>query len=81
MLGKTMRDEVSGFTGIATGKLEWMNGCVQFFLKPKIGDDQKMRDGEWIDSNQLTVVGDGITMEKRDTGGPAAEGIPTRFHG
>ena len=39
--GKTYRDIVSGFEGICTGKIEWMYGCTQYILAPKVESTSK----------------------------------------
>lgn len=59
-LGQKVEDVVSGFTGIATGKNEWLNGCLQYCVVPRIDKDGKKESGTWIDEQQLKVVDDGI---------------------
>jgi len=67
-LGQKLRDKVSGFEGIATSRIEYLNGCVQFCLKPK-STDGKMPEGEYIDIQQLEVVDDGLSIKPKKTGG------------
>ena len=69
-LGDKVRDKVTGFEGIATSRVEYINKCVQFCVKPKMGKDNKMPDGEYIDIDQLEVVGEGVLIESEPTGGP-----------
>jgi len=69
-LGNLIRDKVTGFEGIATARVEYINGCVQYCIKPKMGKDKKMPEGEYIDLDQLEVVGNGIYIEPEPTGGP-----------
>lgn len=69
-LGQEVRDVVTGFAGIAVSRLEFLNGCVQYCVKPKAGDDGKMPEGEWIDIQQLEVVSRGIRVPQRASGGP-----------
>lgn len=61
-LGQTVRDKVTGFTGIATAKIEYLNGCLQFHVRPKMatpkkGEAPKYPEGKYIDVEQLDVVG------------------------
>lgn len=75
-LGCEVEDLVSGFRGIATGRIEYMNGCVQYSVKPKLDKDGKVLAAEWFDVQSLRRVGDGITQVRRDTGGPDANAAP-----
>lgn len=69
MLGKKLRCKVTGFTGIATAEVKYINGCTQYCVVPKVGKDNKRPDGEYIDIQQLEVVGDGVSIIPTDTGG------------
>ena len=68
MLGKKVRDKVTGFEGIATSKVEFIGGCIQFCVKPKSKKDN-MPDGAYIDIEQLEVIGKGPKITPRPTGG------------
>jgi len=69
-LGNKVRDKVTGYEGVATARVEYLNGCVQYCVKPKVGSDGKMPEPEYIDVQQLEVVSDGTTVEPSKTGGP-----------
>jgi hypothetical protein len=71
-LGDRARDKISGFTGIVTGKCEYLNGCVQFLLRPeKLDKDGKRIDGEWVDYQQLELINSGTYFKNEDRpGGP-----------
>jgi len=79
-LGQKVRDIVTGFTGIATAKVEYLNGCVQFHVRPTVatpkkGESQEYPDGKYIDVEQLRVVGKSkIKLQPRD-GEPPSGGI------
>jgi len=72
-LGKKVKDVVTGLTGIATGKAEYLNGCVQIFIEPKLNKDGKA-NGHWIDEVQVKDVGPGVNVISRkqikSPGGP-----------
>lgn len=68
-LGVKLRDKVSEVEGICIGRIEYLNGCVQYAIKPKVTKDGKSHEAEWIDSQQLEQTGDGITIKQRKTGG------------
>lgn len=71
-LGDTVKDPVTGYSGIAAGRTTWLNGCV------RIGVQAKMRDGkvpelEWFDETQLV----GPKLKKTQAaGGPQQDPTP-----
>jgi hypothetical protein len=68
-LGTELRDKVTGFTGIAMTRVEFLNGCIQYGLKPKVNDKEphKMTETIHIDVAQLELV----KHEKVDVKKPA----------
>ncbi len=71
VLGNKVKCLVTGFTGIASAKVEYLNGCIQFCVRQSVGKDGKMPEGEYIDVQQLKVVPGGITIPQKETGGPS----------
>jgi len=65
-LGMWVKDIVTRFEGFVTGRTEYLNGCVQCCVTPRVDKDGKMVDGHWIDENQLKKIGDGITVKKME---------------
>jgi len=59
-LGNRVRDLVSGFTGIATARTEYMNGCVQFAITSSSEDGTKEPVSRWLDTEQLEFVDGGV---------------------
>lgn len=70
MLGKKVKCIVTGFEGIATGRCEYLNGCVQYRVEPPMKADGTTVD-KWIDVGQLEITGEGVIVAKRDAGGPS----------
>jgi len=70
-LGMRLKDKITGFMGIAIAKSEFMNGCVQYYLKARLDKDGKVQDAVVFDSQQLEFVDDGLSSdkEKKPTGG------------
>lgn len=68
-LGDKLRDRVSEVEGICIGRIEYLNGCRQYAIKPKIGKDGKVHDAEWVDSQQVEKVNGGLNIKKTGTGG------------
>lgn len=85
-LGKKLRDKVSGFTGIASTRNDFMTGNTQFNLTTKVGEDGTSKDMSF-DIHQLEFVSDeGITVIEAptDTGitlGEEVEDIVTGVKG
>jgi len=55
-LGDYVRDKITNFEGLTLGKSEYLNGCVQFEVQPRIDKEGKMSESEWIDEQQLEVI-------------------------
>jgi len=56
-LGAEYRDKVTGFKGICTGFCEYISGCNQALLIPRMGKDGKSPDGGWYDVQRLERAG------------------------
>jgi hypothetical protein len=53
-IGSRVTDIINGFSGLAVGRIEYLNGCRQFLVKPeKLDKDGKPLDGVWIDEQNL----------------------------
>lgn len=73
-LGSKVRDMVTGVTGIAVARCEYLNGCVQYCLVPPAKKGATERpEGVYLDVGQLEVVGNGINIPQRPTGGPQVD--------
>ena len=55
-LGDKVKDSVSGFTGIAVGRTEWLQGCARITIQPAVGKDGKLPDSATFDEPQLIVL-------------------------
>lgn len=55
-LGNVYEDGITGFKGTATGKCEYLSGCNQVLLVPKVDKDGKRLAGEWFDIQRLVLV-------------------------
>lgn len=59
-LGDKVEDRVTGLVGIAVARIEYLNGCVQWCLQPRVAEDAMKIDSHYIDEGQLKRIGDGI---------------------
>lgn len=63
--GDTVRDKVTGFTGIVVARYDYISGCNRYCVQPKVGADGKMPDSTNIDEpalEQLDVLR--ITLDR-----------------
>lgn len=60
MLGKKVRDKVTGVEGICTGKCEYLYGCTQYNIVPAVAADSKLPDTYWFDEGRIEIIGDGV---------------------
>ncbi len=75
LLGFTLRDKVTGFMGVATGHVEYITGCNQVLLVPKVDADGKLRESNWFDVQrcELLPAEDHVTVDNGVTPGPDKE--------
>ena len=78
MLGKKVKCKVTGCTGIAISKIEYMNGCIQYHVQPKELKDWIPVDAKWFDDQQLEIVdAERVVKAKKGTpGGPPPLSTP-----
>lgn len=55
ILGMRVRDRVTDFIGIATGKIIFLNGCVQYSIAPKVSRSNRLEEELNVDIQQLQV--------------------------
>ncbi len=75
ILGRTVRDQISGFEGVATARTEYLNGCTQVCITPrtlrKSGGPSR---GVWFDEVQIEVCDEQARTpdgtDHNPTGGP-----------
>jgi len=64
LLGKKVKDKITGFEGIATSKHIYLTGCNQYALQPVINKEGKVPDREYFDEGRLEIIGEGINLEE-----------------
>ena len=78
-MGKKVKDVVTGFTGIVTGKLEALYGCTQYVITAPLKDKEKAEDNKVvIDEGRVKVLGQGIRPKevKAKSGKKGADSVP-----
>jgi len=74
-LGDKVRDLHSGFTGIATSRVEFLTGCIQYAVQPPhVKKGESFPDAVYLDECRL----ENLTTKKKPAkdlakGGPSAK--------
>ena len=70
-LGDKLKDKITGFEGIVTGRHQWINNCNTYSVKPQTLKDGVPQDSCNFDEPQLDLVEEKAIPEmNRKTGGP-----------
>lgn len=82
-LGSKVRDSITGFTGIATSKHEYLNGCIRISITPPVDKEGKMQEPQVFDIQQIEVVDEPAkaaapAVEATRTGGDRPMNAPHR---
>jgi hypothetical protein len=64
-LGTVVTDSLTGFTGTATSRTEYLFGCVRVYVEPTGLHDGSPIEGQYFDEQRLT------TKSAAKVGGPA----------
>lgn len=63
-LGAEAKDKISGFEGIIVGRIEYLFGCAQYGISPKVTEAGKPPgDTIYFDEGRIEVTGLGIKPE------------------
>ena len=55
-LGSRVKDRITGFTGIASGRAEYQFGCAQVLITPEGLKDGQPLNAHWFDEQRVEVV-------------------------
>lgn len=78
LLGHEVTDRVSGFTGVVTGYVQYISGCNQVLVIPKVGKDAAFKGGEWFDVQRVKKVAGSKAIVLDNTKTPGADKAPAR---
>lgn len=56
ILGRTVTDGITGFTGVAIGHVRYLTGCNQTLVQPAGKDATVRPNAEWFDDQRLSVI-------------------------
>lgn len=71
-LGDEVKDEITGFAGVAVARTQWLTGCDRITVRPrKVTKEGKIIDYETFDEAQLAVTKrKSVPRRNNDRGGP-----------
>ncbi len=69
-LGDILKDEITGFTGVAISRCQWINNCNVYGLKSQKLKDSVPIESQHFDEPQLELVETKAVSSSRTTGGP-----------
>lgn len=71
-LGDKVKDNVTGFTGVAVCRCEWLHGCIRWIVQPEgLTKDGKIFENGAFDEPQLKRIKKGqVKATQGDPGGP-----------
>lgn len=62
LLGKTVKDRVTGFKGIVSSVSFDLYGCIQVAVTPPADEKGALPDGRWFDVNRVEVGAEARVM-------------------
>ena len=69
-LGDTVKCKVSGFKGIVVARTEFINGCIQLEVQPKVNKKNEHMESLGIDIQSLEKISiKKKAVKKKSTGG------------
>jgi len=57
-LGQKVKDRLTGFEGIASGRCEYLTGCAQVLVQPSVDSKGTWVESRWLDDPRLVVIVD-----------------------
>lgn len=55
-LGSKLKDAITGFVGVATGKCDYISGCRQYLVQPPVKDSGEFQESRWFDEDRLELT-------------------------
>jgi len=62
LLGKKVKDKVTGLCGVVTSVGFDLYGCIQVIIHPGVDTSGKLHEQHWFDVARLEVIHDGAVM-------------------
>lgn len=71
-LGVRVKEKVTGFSGVITGRTQWLTNCNTYIVQPEgLKEDGTPKENHQFDESRLDLIDEKPVMKpKRETGGP-----------
>ena len=70
-LGTIVQDTITGFTGVAVCRTEWLHGCTRIGVESqRLDKDGKAQDPQHFDEQRVVTKGPFCPSVTLETGGP-----------
>ena len=69
-VGDSVKDTITGLTGIAVCRSVWLYGCIRVGVQPREANDGKVPEIVYVDEPQLKVVKRGVFSSLKDASEP-----------
>ncbi len=74
-LGIEVEDVITGFKGTVMGYVQYLSGCHQALVAPRVDKKGELRESHWFDEQRLKRIGKKrITLDNAD--GPGFDILP-----
>jgi hypothetical protein len=69
-IGDRVKDKITSFAGIVSGKCEYITGCKQCLVNPPVKADGDVIGGQWFDEDRLEVLARNVISINVTADGP-----------
>lgn len=81
-LGSKVKDKVTGFKGIVSGRYEYLYGCCRYSVQPEeLTKEGKVADALSFDEDALEILTQAKPHVMKKTGGPQRDPSPRKDPG
>lgn len=66
IIGRTVKDKITGFTGVAIGHSEFISGLSETLVQPRVSEGAGQPGSWWLEDSRLEILGDTrVVLEQR----------------
>lgn len=69
-MGQRVKDAITGFSGVVTGRAEYLTGCTQYLLTPSVNERGEYVENRWFDEDRLEPMSASIVKLPLTMAGP-----------
>jgi hypothetical protein len=56
LLGQRVKDKLTGFEGLVTGRAQYITGCDQLLVQPSLNGKGEFVEARWLDEPRLDIT-------------------------